>query len=135
MEHALFGIKSALAAIGGFCAYWLGGLDVILVLLLAAIVLDYISGLVAAWHNRELNSGVGFRGIAKKIMSLLVVALAYVIEHAIGGTFPLREITIMFFVVNEALSMLENAGKIGLPIPEKLKDALAQLKGDGHAKD
>ena len=135
MEHAIFWIKSVFAAAGGLCVYWLGGLDSVLTVLLFVIVLDYASGLIAAWHNRVLNSAAGFRGIAKKIMSLLVVALAYIIERAAGGTFPLREITIMFFVVNEALSILENAGKIGLPIPEKLKEALAQLKGDTHGKD
>jgi toxin secretion/phage lysis holin len=125
-EIALF-IKACAAAVCGFIAYWLGGIDHILIALLALVVLDYITGLLAAWQNKELSSSTGFRGIIKKIMTLAVVALAYTVEGLAGV--PLREITIMFFAINEALSILENAAKTGLPIPKKLHEVLKQLKG------
>lgn len=131
MEGLLLFIKGALAAVGGFIVYWLGGLDQLLIALIAMVVLDYMTGLLAAWHNKTLSSAVGFRGIAKKVMLLGVVALAYIIERITSDSLPLREIAIMFFVVNEALSVLENAAKTGLPIPDKLKEVLQQLKGKG----
>jgi len=120
-------VKSGVAAVGGFIAYWLGGIDQLLTALLVMAVLDYSTGLLAAWQSKTLSSQIGFKGIIKKIMTLAVVVLAYTVEGLAGV--PLREITIMFFVVNEALSILENAAKTGLPIPKKLQEVLQQLKG------
>ena len=128
MDEFTLMVKAAIAAVGGWVAHWLGGLDQLLTALIMLVVLDYASGLIAAWHNKELSSRVGFQGIAKKIMTLAVVALAYTVQDVAG--IPLREITITFFIVNEALSILENAAETGLPIPEKLKAVLTQLKGD-----
>lgn len=122
-------VKGILGTIGGFIAYWLGGLDTILICLIAMLVLDYISGVLAAIHNKNLNSEIGWKGIVKKVFTLLVVAVAFIIETATNNTFAIREIVIIFFIVNEALSLIENAGKIGLPIPEKLTLILEQLKG------
>ncbi len=127
MEEIVLFIKYAAAAVCGFLAHWLGGIDHILTALIAMVVLDYMTGLLAAWQNKELSSSTGFKGIIKKIMTLAVVALAYTAEGVTGV--PLREITIMFFVINEALSILENAVKTGLPIPSKLQAVLKQLKG------
>lgn len=130
MENGvLFTIKAAIAAVGGGIAYWLGGLDQLLTALLVVIVLDYLTGILKAIHNRELSSEIGFKGIAKKVMCLLVVALAFVIENVTAHTLPLREIVIMFFIANEGLSILENAAGAGLPVPQKLVEILAQLKG------
>ena len=123
-----FALKAVISSVLGSVAYWLGGLDQLLAALMTLVVLDYASGLIAAWHNKELSSRIGFQGIAKKIMTMAVVVLAYTVQGVAG--IPLREITIMFFIVNEALSVLENAAEIGLPIPEKLKSVLKQLKGD-----
>lgn len=127
----LITIKAIIAAIGGVIVYWLGGLDTILICLLAMLVIDYISGILAAIHNKNLNSEIGWKGIVKKSFTLLVVALAFVIETATGNAFAIREVVIMFFIANEALSMIENAGKMGLPIPQKLIDILEQLKKKG----
>ncbi len=133
MEEFTMMVKAAIAAAGGCVVYWLGGLDQLLTALVALVVLDYLSGLLAAWVNRALSSRIGFQGIAKKIMTLAVVALAYTVQDVAGV--PLREITIMFFIVNEALSILENAAEIGLPIPQKLRAVLQQLRGKDDSKD
>lgn len=122
-------IKGLIAAVGGGVAYWLGGLDKLLTALLVLIIVDYITGIAKAVHNKALSSEVGFRGIAKKVLTLSVVALAFVLDQVTGGVLPLREVTIVFFIANEGLSILENAAGTGLPIPQKLMDALAQLKG------
>jgi len=129
MERTILVFKSVFSAIGGFIAYWLGGLDQMLLALIALIVLDYLTGLLKAIHNRALSSEIGFRGIAKKVMTLLIVALAFIIENVTGQSFPLREIVIMFFIVNEGISILENAAQTGLPVPEKLKEFLIQIGG------
>lgn len=128
MERTFTALKGIAAAIGGFAVFWLGGIDELLIALIGAVVLDYITGLLAAWHTRMLSSEIGFRGIAKKVMLLSVVALAFIIERVTGDSLPLREITIMFFVVNEGLSVLENAARIGLPLPKKLLEVLRQLE-------
>jgi len=127
MNELAMMIKAGIAAAGGYVVYWLGGLDQLLTTLIAMVVLDYLTGLLSAWHNKVLSSRVGFQGIAKKVMTLAIIALAYTVEGLAGV--PLREITIMFFIVNEALSILENAAKTGLPIPQKLQGVLKQLKG------
>lgn len=124
-------VKIVLGAVGGFIAYWLGGLDTILIALIAMLVIDYISGVLAAVHNKEVDSEVGWKGIVKKVFTLLVVAVAFIIELATESAFAIREIVIMFFIANEAISLVENAGKIGLPIPQKLITILTQLKGKG----
>lgn len=112
----------------GFIAYWLGGLDTILICLIAMIVLDYITGVLQAVTNKSVNSEIGFKGIAKKVFILCIIAVTFIIEKATNGAFQIREVVIMFFIANEAISLLENAGKMGLPIPQKLADILEQLK-------
>lgn len=122
-------VKGIIGVVGGFIAYWLGGMDNLLICLIAMLVIDYISGVMAAVHNKNVNSEIGWKGIVKKVFTLLVVALAFIIELATENAVAIREIVIMFFIANEAISLIENAGKIGLPIPEKLINILEQLKG------
>jgi len=127
MENTINLLKTGAAAVLGGAAYWLGGLDKLLLTLGAVMVLDYITGLLCAWHTKSLSSAIGFRGIVKKVMLLTVVALAFLVEELTGGILALREITIMFFVVNEGLSILENAAGTGLPLPDRLRQVLRQL--------
>lgn len=118
--------------IGGFLAYWLGGLDTILICLTAMVVIDYISGVLQAIYNKNLNSEIGFKGIVKKIVIYIIIAVAFIIETATGNAFAIREIVIMFFIVNEALSIIENVGKTGVKLPKQLITILEQLKGKGE---
>ena len=97
---------------------------------MALIVIDYITGVLSAIHSQTLNSDTGYKGIIKKVAILLVVAVSFVIEKATGSEFLIREITIMFFIANEGLSVLENVAEIGIPLPKQLIAILEQLKGD-----
>lgn len=90
-------------------------------------VVDYITGLIKAVYLKSLSSEIGFKGLLKKIVMFIVIAVAFVIQQLIGGTIPLRECVIMFYISNEAISLLENAA-IFVPIPDKLRDVLLQLR-------
>ncbi len=96
------------------------------------IVLDYIAGLIAAYIEKRLNSSVGFKGICKKILLFIPIMIAYALD-AILNTEMLRSLAIWFYIANEGLSIIENLGRAGVPIPHPLLDALEQLrkKGDG----
>lgn len=126
-------MSTTVGILGGFLASLLGGFDKILIGLITLIVLDYITGICKAIITKRLSSSVGFRGIIKKIIVLIVVAVAVVIEDVIGDGVPLREIVIMFFMCNEAISLLENASEF-VPIPQKLKDILIQLRDKNNTK-
>jgi toxin secretion/phage lysis holin len=129
MNKYINAILAVLSAAGGLAIHYLGGLDQLLMALLALIVVDYITGIAKAVAIKALDSKIGFKGIARKTLILSVVALSYVAESLTRGTLPLREMVILFFAANEGLSILENAAAAGLPIPEKLKETLAQLRG------
>ena len=113
--------------VGGFFSYWLGGWDELLKTIVFLAVVDYITGLIKAVYLKQLSSEIGFKGLLKKIVMFIVIAVAFVIQQLIGGTIPLRECVIMFYISNEAISLLENAA-IFVPIPDKLRDVLLQLR-------
>lgn len=113
--------------LGGIIVSLLGGLDKLIVALLILMILDYVTGLIKSFCNKELSSEIGFKGLLKKVLILVIVAVAVIAEQHLGIP-AVREIVIMFFVVNEAISILENASQMGLPIPRKLKEALLQLR-------
>lgn len=123
-------ISIVFSFIGGFFSYWLGGWDVLMKTIVFLAVVDYITGLIRAVYLKELSSEIGFKGLLKKIVMFIVIAVAFVIQQMIGGTVPLREIVIMFYIANEAISLLENAA-IFVPIPDKLRDVLLQLRDTG----
>lgn len=127
MEKMFNWISVMFGFIGGFLSYWLGGWDVLLKTIVFLAVVDYITGIIKAVYLKELSSEIGFRGLLKKIVMFIVIAVAYVIQLLIGGTIPLREVVIMFYICNEALSLLENAA-IFVPIPDKLRDVLLQIR-------
>ena len=106
--------------------------------MLALVVLaslDYVSGVVAAWNRRELDSRVGARGIARKVGMFVVVAVANIIDQTGGLGEPiLRTVTTWWYIGNEALSIVENLADIGVPIPERLLSALASLRGEEAQK-
>ncbi len=114
--------------------YFLGGWDIALQTLLIVIVLDYITGVFKAIYNRKINSSVGLKGIIKKIGYLIIVAVAVILDKIAGNTGAIRTLVIYFFVANEGISILENWGGMGLPLPQKLIDTLEQLKNDNDPK-
>ena len=100
--------------------------------LIIMMVLDYITGIMRAIVDKKLSSAVGFKGICKKVLILILVGIANIVDMNVVGTgSALRGVVICFYMSNEGLSILENASYLGLPVPEKLKDILAQL----HKKD
>lgn len=111
--------------------YLLGGVDVALQCLLIMIILDYISGIASAIYNKNLDSKVGLKGILKKFMYLLIVCVSVIIDKIVGNTGAVRTLVIYFFVANDGLSIIENMGKMGIPLPKKLIDTLNQLKNKG----
>ena len=125
-------IQAACAAVGGWLGYFLGGLDGLLVALIVFMALDYITGIMCAILDKKLSSAVGFKGAMKKALILILVGVANVVDvHVVGTGSALRGAVICFYLSNEGLSLLENASYIGLPVPEKLKNVLAQLHGRG----
>ena len=123
-------IQMAVAAIGGWLGYFLGGMDGLMIALIVFMVLDYITGLMCAVIDKKLSSAVGFRGICKKVLILMLVGVAHIVDlHVVGTGDALRSAAVCFYLSNESVSMLENAAHLGLPIPEKLKSVLAQLHG------
>ena len=123
-------IQMAITAIGGWMGYFLGGLDGLMIALIIFMALDYITGLMCAVIDKRLSSAVGFRGICKKVLILMLVGVANVMDvHVVGTGSALRGAVIAFYLSNEGLSLLENAAHIGLPIPDRMKNILAQLHG------
>ena len=120
--------NSIIAVICTGLIYLLGGLDVALTCLLIAIVLDYVSGLIKAFVTKNLSSKIGVKGIIKKVSILLVVMLAVLIDRVTGETGAIRTLVIYYFVANEGLSILENLGQAGVPIPQSIKKALKVMK-------
>ncbi len=128
MEHR---ISAAFAGLGALLGAFLGGLDGLLIALLAAVVIDYITGILAAGREKKLSSEAGFWGLVKKMLIFSLVGLANLLDvHIFGGTAALRGAVIFFYLANEGLSILENYARLGLRCPQKLKDMLAQLKGE-----
>lgn len=125
-------ISTGLGAILTTVIYLLGGLDIALKSLLILIVIDYLTGVGMAIYNKKLNSKIGAKGIVKKVMYLLVVAVAVVIDNLTGESGVIRTLVIYFFVVNEGISIIENLGKMNIPLPQKLLDTLEQLKKKGE---
>ncbi len=119
--------------VGGFLCQFLGGWDLVLKALVALVILDYITGVLKAFVNKSVSSEVGFKGLIRKIIIFVVVATAYIIQLVIGDAIPLREIVIIFFICNEGISLLENASEF-VPIPERLKEVLIQLRDNNEDK-
>ena len=99
-----------------------------MIALLVFMVVDYITGIMCAILDKKLSSAVGFRGIFKKVSILILVGIANIVDiHVLGTGSTLRTAVIFFYLSNEGISVLENASHLGLPVPEKLKDVLAQI--------
>lgn len=134
MERLDIFFKTATAATGGIIGYLFGGWSILLQILLAFVIIDYITGLIASGVEGKLNSRVGFRGIAKKLMIFILVAVGHLVDEAIGEGNIVQNIIIFFYLGNELLSIIENAGRTGLPIPVQLKNAVQILQGKSEQK-
>lgn len=114
--------------------YVFGGVDVAFKCLIVIMIIDYITGVIA--NRLNLDSKIGFNGIAKKVMILALVAVGAQVDKAIGTDgYMCRTIVTMFYIANESLSIVENSAKMGLPVPQKLIDCLNQLKGNDESEE
>jgi toxin secretion/phage lysis holin len=128
-------IKTAIAVGGASASYLFGGWSSLLSILLTFVVLDYLTGIAAAAKEGALKSDVGLWGIAKKIMIFGIVTVAHLIDTALGDAHLFRDTAIFFYLANELLSLIENAGRIGAPIPPILQKAVEVLREKGGAKE
>ena len=123
-------------AAGGWLGYFLGGCDGLLLALVLFAVADYITGVMCAVADKKLSSEVGFKGICRKVIIFMLVGIAHIIDvNVIATGSVLRTAVIFFYLSTEGVSLLENAGHLGLPIPEKLKVVLEQLHDRSEKSD
>lgn len=108
--------------------YLMGGFDIALQCLLIIIILDYITGVLAAIYNKKLNSKIGIKGIVKKVGYLCLVALAVIVDKITGQTGIIRSIVIYFLVSNDGISIIENLVEMNIKVPKKVKDSLEQIR-------
>lgn len=129
-------IQLLFAGIGGWLGYFLGGCDGLLIALLLFVITDYITGVMCAIADKKLSSAVGFKGICRKVLIFLLVGIANILDVQVIGTGSvLRTAVIFFYISNEGVSLLENAGHLGLPIPEKIKSVLEQLHDRAESEE
>ncbi len=135
-------ILGAAAAMGGFIGQLLGGWNAALSTLVICMAVDYITGLIVAgvFHASDktpgggLESRAGWKGLCRKGMTLLIVLIAARVDLALGTAF-VRDAVIVGYIANEVISIIENAGLMGVPVPEKLIEAIDALQGKEHKHD
>ena len=123
--------NSSVAVIATGLTYLFGGWDTAIIVLIAFMALDYITGVVYAFNTKTLSSEIGLKGLSKKFLIILILIGAVLLDRLMNtGTWVFRTLVCYFYIANEGISLLENAGNLGLPIPKKLKAALEQLKNE-----
>lgn len=127
--------KTILSALGAFVGYVWGGWTMSLQVLTALIVLDYVLGVIGGYVQGKLSSSVGFKGIAKKVAIFLFIAVAHFVDMAIGNGSIVQDAVTFFYIGNELLSIVENGGKVGIPVPNALKNAIELLKEKNDGTD
>lgn len=134
MEQEIAGI--GVAAVGGVLSWLVGELDGFLKVLVAFVVIDYVTGVTAAFITQKLDSGVGFHGIARKMVIFMLVAMANILDNELlGHANFLRDSLVFFYLGNEGLSILENCVRIGLPFPESLRKRLLSWANEESEND
>lgn len=126
-------LQGVVASVTGVIAYYVGGFDFALKIFLGTVIIDYISGVLCAWHNKTISSKIGIKGIIKKVALFLLVVVANMAQMVID--IPIREVVIFYLIANETISILENIGSIGIKIPPILTDALEQIKDKKSKED
>ena len=135
MKNILDYFKYIVAAVGTGVTWLFGAWDTALMVLVCFMILDYLTGVLRAIVNKEVSSDTGLKGIARKAVIFIVLIVAVLLDRLLNtGTWVFRTVTCYFYIANEGISLLENCAGLGLPIPEKIKDVLVQLK-DGEKKE
>lgn len=127
--------KAFIAIIGTAFTWLFGAWDTPLGILVLFMALDYATGFLRGYINKELSSDIGLKGIARKAVIFVVLIVAVALDRLLNmGNWLFRSLVCYFYIANEGLSLLENCASLGLPIPDKILEALAQLK-DGEKKE
>ena len=135
MDNLLNYLKGVVAIVGTALTWLFGAWDTTLMVLVCFMALDYCTGVIRAFINKEVSSDVGLKGIARKAVIFIVLIVAVLLDRLLNtGTWAFRTLICYFYIANESISVLENCSSIGLPIPEQLKEALVQLK-NGEKKE
>ena len=135
MNNIILYLKISVAAIGAGLTWLFGGWSIALIALLIFIVVDYLTGVIYAVFKKELSSEIGFKGLLKKVIILAVLAVSALLDRLLGlEGYVCRTAVCYFYIANEGISILENAAKLGVPVPDKIKSVLAQIKDMGGGK-
>lgn len=136
MKDFISTLQLIFTAIGGYIGWFLGGFDGLIYALVAFVVIDYITGVMVAVLEKKLSSNIGFKGIFKKVLIFTFVGIGHIIDfHIIKNGSAVRTAVIFFYLSNEGLSIVENATRIGLPVPEQLKAVFKELKKEDEKND
>lgn len=136
MKEFWNGIQLVFAVIGGWLGWFLGECDGLMYALIAFVIADYVTGVMYAVSDKRLSSEVGFKGICRKVLIFVLVGMANILDmHVIGTGCVLRTAVLFFYISNEGVSVLENAGHLGLPVPARLLNVLEQLHEDAEQED
>lgn len=129
-------IDSLAGAVGAAIGFLFGEVNGLFWALIAFMALDYITGVIVAIINKRLSSEVGFKGLAKKFLILIFVAVGHIIDtYILGGTPAAMSAVMLFYIANEGISIIENAAALGLPVPNKLKEIMEQIKSKSESED
>ncbi len=133
MEDMIEHIRLILAFVGGILGCIFGGFNSLIYALTAFVAIDYITGVLLAIRDKKISSEVGYKGIVRKFLIFLIVSMGNIMDNYVLGTgSTLRTLVIMFYLANEGISILENAGQLGLPIPKKLREAIEKLNSSNE---
>ncbi len=129
-------LQFMVAGLGAWLGWFLGSYDGFIYALVALVTIDYITGVMRAFVEKQLSSEIGARGIVKKVLIFTLVGIGHTIDsQVLGGGSAIRTAVIFFYLSNEGISILENAVAMGLPIPDKLRMVLEQLRSEGSKTD
>ena len=136
MKNVLETVTLGFGGIGGILGLLFGELDGSLYALVVFVIADYFTGVISAINNKKLSSDIGFEGISKKICIFVLVAIANIVDvNILNSGAAVRTAVIFFYLSNEGISVLENAVKLGLPVPEKLRNVLLKMNEEGSDDD
>ena len=129
MKYLFNGI---VAFIGTCLTYLIGGWDATLKILAILMAIDYLTGVMVAFTDKKIDSGVGFKGLLKKATIFLVIIIAHQLDLATGQELVFKTMACYFYIANEGISITENVGNLGVPLPEFLLTALNKIKSENE---
>ena len=128
--------NSIAAAVGAAVGFLFGEVTGLFWALIAFMGMDYVTGVVIAVVGRKLSSEVGFRGLAKKFLVLVFVAVGHILDaYVLGNTAVFMTAVMLFYIANEGVSIIENAALLGLPVPEKVRSILEQIRNKAEKEE